>query len=117
VLGVGVFVPMVPGLAVLGTPKSDGVDEAPFAAVAPFAELSPRLIGGGFFFVTPGRPRAAGWFVLMEVVDVVSRVGLLGGGAGLLSVLRSVDGVPVQQPRGQERGCEITEVDVYPRAT
>jgi len=89
---------MAPGLAVLGTPKSDGVEEVPFAAVAPLVELSPRLIGGGFFFVRAERPRTAGGVGL--VVDVVSRVGLLGGGAGLWSVLLSVDGVPVQQPRG-----------------
>jgi hypothetical protein len=92
VLGVVVFAPMAPGLAVRGAPNSN-VDEVPFAAVVPFVMLGPKLMGGGFFFAAPERPSGEGWFGLMEVL-VGSSVGLLGGGAGRLSALLRVDGVP-----------------------
>jgi len=89
VLGVAVLLLMLPGLCDRGAPKKEVVPAfvdvfvlLPF--VVPFVADIPRPSGGGFFFVAPDSPRAAGWLGLM--LEDASRVGLFGG-AGLLSLL------------------------------
>jgi hypothetical protein len=59
VLGV-LVASMFPGLVVRGPPNTEVVDKVPFAVAVPLVAASPMLIGGGFFFDEPDRPRAAG---------------------------------------------------------